>query len=446
MPRQVVVEVVGDASKLNKATTDAVQGATSLTGKLQGVGKGMVIGAGIASFNLLTNAVDMGISKLGEAAQAFRDNQVSQEKLANSLQNNIPNWNGNTDGAEAFASAQERLGFEDDAVRDSLGQLVGITHDLGKAQTLSALAADLARAKGLDLATATDVVTKAAQGQGRGLKALGIDIGGATDAAGLLAAAQKNVQGAAENWAKTNEGRVAVSNVKVSEAMEKVGAIVENVSQAAIPILADSLTNVVGVLSDVWTAIQPVVKAIAGELEPVFKNVTKTINDLKPVFEAVFAAIGTIIGAAVKLWTTEFDIFKQAVGVVLSVIRGGINAAIGVVNGIINGINSIQIHINLSPPVGPAIKFDWNGMNLGKIAYLHAGGIVPGQPGQDVPAILQAGERVIPAGAGPSVINLNVQVSGSAIFDPYGQAAQQIATALLPGLRRELTRQSMSLA
>ena len=45
------------------------------------------------------------------------------------------------------------------------------------------------------------------------------------------------------------------------------------------------------------------------------------------------------------------------------------------------------------------------------IPYLHAGGIVPGVPGSDVPAILQAGERVLPlseAGTGTTAIHIHI--------------------------------------
>lgn len=51
--------------------------------------------------------------------------------------------------------------------------------------------------------------------------------------------------------------------------------------------------------------------------------------------------------------------------------------------------------------------------------------------------------RIVPGGG---TLALTVNVAGPAIFDPYGAAAQQIAAALLPGLRRELTRQGMTLA
>jgi FtsZ-binding cell division protein ZapB len=67
---------------------------------------------------------------------------------------------------------------------------------------------------------------------------------------------------------------------------------------------------------------------------------------------------------------------------------------------------------------------------------------VPGSSGTIIPN--GGGGGGSPAGGG--TVNLNVTVSGAALFDPYGQAAQQIAAALLPGLKREVTRQGVTLA
>jgi hypothetical protein len=53
---------------------------------------------------------------------------------------------------------------------------------------------------------------------------------------------------------------------------------------------------------------------------------------------------------------------------------------------------------------------------------------------------------IVPNGALGGPVNISVNVSGAALFDPYGSAAQQIADALLPGVRRALTRNGMSLA
>lgn len=418
MPRQIVVEVVGDASKLNKATNDAVTHAESLTGKLQGIGKGMVIGAGIGAFNLLSGAIDLGISKLDEAHQAFLDDQVSSSNLALALKNNIPNWDGNAAGAEAFATAQAKLGFQDDDVRKSIGQLVGVTHDLNAAQDLSSLAMDIARAKNIDLATATDIVTKASEGQGRGLKGLGIDIAGAKTGADLLAAAQRNVAGAAENWAQTNQGKLAVSNVKVAEAMEKVGGIVDKVSQVAIPLLADAFTTVVGILGQVFDAVQPVISTVVTGLQPAFKVFGDVINNLYGFMQKLIEAIRTVIGLA-----------KQAVDAVAAI--PGVKLG-GDIVGNVGGAAS-----NAIGAIGGLIpKFD-------------EGGIVPGSIGEPSLAVVHGGERITPNGSfGGGAPGLGASVTfhpGSIVVNGVQDPAK-IARELVLHVKRELTSQGISFA
>lgn len=460
MTRQIVVDIVGDSSKFTKATTEAVKGSTTLTGKLQGVGKGMVIGAGIGAFNLLTGAVSLAIGKLDEAHTAFLQDETSQKLLGQALKNNIPNWDGNTKGVEEYAAAQGRLGFTDDEVRTSIGQLVGVTHDLTTAQELNTIAQDLARAKGIDLATATDIVTKAHEGNGKALKGLGIDIGTATTGADLLKAAQDNVNGSAETWAATNEGKLAVSNVKVGEAMEKVGGIIDKVSQVVAPFVADVLTGLVTVLEDVWTAIQPVITAIGDSLQPVIENISKFFKDtLIPTFNKVAekvlpplsrafdwiaknvlpplnAILGTLITAYVNVLSTALGVLTNTVlpalttafdwitKNVLPPISKGLGLLVTGANtlgttfgtlatnvkrawdGILGSIKSV---INTIIRGWNSIKFEIPSVDLGplgriggfsigtpNIPLLHSGGIVPGPPGADVLTVLQAGERVIP--------------------------------------------------
>ena len=78
----------------------------------------------------------------------------------------------------------------------------------------------------------------------------------------------------------------------------------------------------------------------------------------------------------------------------------------------------------------------------------HAAGGWVGLNGPEIGMLGEKGpEYIVPngGGTGGGNVNVNVTVQGAALFDPYGQAAQQIAAALAPTLRRELTRQGASL-
>jgi hypothetical protein len=282
-------------TKAGEAAGTAMSGGIRARIKGMDIFKGGIIaGAGVklagAAFGILDSAISGAIGKLDEAHEAFLQDQVSATQLALALENNVPAWDGSTAAVEEYATAQGRLAFSDDEVRESLGQLVGITHDQTEAMRLNSIAQDLARAKNISLAEASDIVTKAAQGNGKALKSLGIDTAGLTDAAGLLDAIQRNVAGSAEAWAQTNEGRLAVSNTKVQESMEKVGAIIDQVSQVVVPLVADAFVGLIDILGDFWDATEP----IRTKLGPIISTVFGTVGD---ILSGVFDVIGDIIGA-----------------------------------------------------------------------------------------------------------------------------------------------------
>lgn len=420
--RQLVVDVVGDASGFSKATKEATKSAETLGSKLKGVGSGIVLGAGIGAFNLLNDVVSTGIGKLGEAAQAFRDDQVSATQLAGALERNIPAWAGNTAAVEAYASAQGKLGFSDDEVRVSLGQLVGVTHDATEAQELNTLAQDLARAKNIDLATATDIVTKAHEGNGKALKGLGIDIEGAVTGADFLAAAERNVNGAAEEWAATNEGKLAVSNVAVGEAMEKVGEIVDKVASVAVPMLADAFVKVVDVFTDVWTATEPIRTKLA------------------PILTTVFAAIGDVIDDALDSIGAVIDAVGEAmrlVGLLDSAIKkSGAATQSGQSQSLLGTIGDSLTHSSLGQAVGGG---------LGVLGFIgdRIGGRAAGGPTSAYGSYL-VGER------GPEILRMG---SSGGYVTPNGGGGNVYITVtahdvsgIMQELKRELTRTGMSLA
>jgi hypothetical protein len=273
---------------------------------------GFGMGAGIAAFGLVKQAVGAVLGPLGDAWQLSKDTQVAQTLLNQALKNNIPNFYGNADGANSFALAQGKLGFQSNDVRNALAQLVGVTHNVSDAEKDVSLAEDLARSKGIDLATATDIVTKAHEGNGKALKALGIDIKGAKTAAELLAAVQKNVTQTAEQWANTSEGHAAQAQVKLTEMMVKLGDVIDHVAQTVIPIAADA----VNFLIDNFTKFLPAIIAVAGGITvmliPAMVGAAIAAWALVAPLLPIIAALGLLAGAAM-LFTMQIDKQTQSV-------------------------------------------------------------------------------------------------------------------------------------
>jgi len=118
----------------------------------------------------------------------------------------------------------------------------------------------------------------------------------------------------------------------------------------------------------------------------------------------------------------------------------------GAINSIIRGWNSLTFSMP-SIDLGPLGKVGGFTIGTPNIPYLHAGGIVPGAPGSDVLAVLQAGERVIPrsrAGgeAGQQqVINVGgIHISGVG-SDVSASAARRFGQAVHDEFTRTLREQ-----
>jgi hypothetical protein len=257
--------------------------------KLGGPGSGASLFGNVGAkavafgFNLIADAASGTIGFLRGAVDAAMADQASMALLAQSLKNNIPNWDGSTAAIDAYTEAQIKRGFEDDATRASIAQLVGVTHDQTEAMNLTTLAEDLARAKGIDLATATDIVTKAHQGNSKALKALGIDVKAGATAAETLDAIQQNVKGSADRWNDTMSGRLNKSQVAFNEAVEKIG-------YTLLPVLASLMDQIANqwlpAFGRGWDKVRPIVLGVAGAIGAVVGVIQRVIN-----------WIGTMIGA-----------------------------------------------------------------------------------------------------------------------------------------------------
>lgn len=158
-------------------------------------------------------------------------------------------------------------------------------------------------------------------------------------------------------------------------------------------------------------------------------------NVVMGVFQAVGGFIrdvfGGVIGWVVDRWNGLVDWFSKlperlgaALGNIGSAIgnafKSGINFVIGLLNLFVDGANKIIQGINLISPFNDIRP-------IPHIPRLHTGGRVPGMPGQESLAILQAGETVTPAGRSGAGGAVEIRVTGS------GALAEAIQAALTDG-------------
>lgn len=225
-------------------------------------------------FSLIDTAASGAVSVLGDAVKAAMDDQASIAMLDASLKANVKGWDGNRTAIEGVLKARMALGFSDDEQRKSLSTLLIATHDQNKALDVQRVAMDLARLKGISLAEAGDALTKVEAGSFRILKSLGIELRKGATQTDALAAVERAAAGQAEAYAKTNEGRLLVSQVKIGEAMENIGYKI-------MPAVSDAFDTTAAAVE----GFVAIIDLLGGKLPTTqdgFDQITTTLNSLNP--------------------------------------------------------------------------------------------------------------------------------------------------------------------
>ena len=181
------------------------------------------------TFGLAAVAAGAFAVKVGyDAVKAAMEDQKSQVLLANSLRNTINATDATIAATEEYITAmQAEFGIADDQLRPALAKLAAVTGDVGKAQSLLGVAMDISAAKGIDLNTASKLVSKAYGGNIGALKKLFPQISAATvnskDFAGALREISGETKGAAAAAANTFAGQMERIKLAFGEASESLG-------------------------------------------------------------------------------------------------------------------------------------------------------------------------------------------------------------------------------
>lgn len=270
-----------------------------------------------AQFALQKAAAPAGAALLGLAAaagfatKAAIDDAAAQAQLAGVLERQTGATAAQIAETEDFISAMsEATATADDALRPALATLVNATGDLAQSQRLLRVSADLAAASNVDVATASDALSKAYNGNLKALQTLNPALRGAIkDGATfeqVMATLAETTGGAAAAAANTTAGRFKSLQIRFGELQEEIGAKLLPVAEK----LANFLIGVVDTVNDnaaAFVALGAAIGTIAGVIYAVntalavyrgIALVTKAINfALATSFTAVQVATG--VGIAV---------------------------------------------------------------------------------------------------------------------------------------------------
>lgn len=196
---------------LSEASADAKKSGVGI-GQAFAVAGSIIASIGIAAW-------------LEQGAEKAMAAEVATGRLKTVVENTGVAYASVEASINSLLSAQSRQSaFSRGELRGALTELTLMTHDVGKAQGLLGLTADLARAKEIDLSTAAMLIGKVYAGNVSMLKRYGIVVKEGATAAEALAEIQKVVAGAAEEYASTTEGRMKRAENAISSFQTRIGS------------------------------------------------------------------------------------------------------------------------------------------------------------------------------------------------------------------------------
>lgn len=201
-------------------------------------------------------------------------------------------------------------------------------------------------------------------------------------------------------------------NVSLTDRLSMAGRGVGDIASGISGVLIPAVTLLVGFLkTGLMTtlsaiAAHPIVAALIalGALFVLLWVKSETFRDIvKGVFDAVWEAVKATGEWIKNAWTSTVDAMSAAAqrlgdffggiwDTMKAGAKGALNFVIDMLNKAIDALNKPGDLLSSLPGVDVP--------DIPHVPKLHDGGTVPGDPGEEVLALLQAGETVIPADAG----------------------------------------------
>lgn len=317
-----------DAQKELKKTGDEAEHSS---GRMSKAFHGAATAGKVVTFALAGAALAVG----GYAVEAALAAQKSESNLDTALKNAGSSAEELKPQLDAATASSRALGY---ANADTNQALAAMTVALGspkKALADLGLAQDIARLKGISLAQAGILVAKAAEGQTKGLKALGIDLPVAAGGAKAVAAAQAGLAGATQKAKTYLEGhsdalnksskfhltymqmldKVHAAHTKLTAAQGAAAKIMEALRSKVGGTAAAYGDTLSGKVAAAHAQLDSMAETLGNKLIPVITSaigwgtrfVTAIANN-KPALIAVSAVIGTVLVGAITAYIASLVI------------------------------------------------------------------------------------------------------------------------------------------
>jgi len=379
----------------------------------------------------------------GAAAKAAMEDQKSAAELARTLKISTQATDAQVEATEDLIGKMTlATGVADTDLRNALASLARGMGSADLAQQNLNLALDISAATGKDLATVSEALSKAYNGQTTALAKLDpsmrglVKEGASFNEIGTIMA--ETFGGAAATAAETAEGRFKRMGTAIGEAQESIGAALIPIIEKLLPYLEKAATwigentDLVVKLGVAFGAIAAAV-VITNTAMKAWTVITTAATAAQTLFNLAMSANPIVlataaivaIGAAIVLAYKKFEPFKEVVDSIgkalkaaftgtVDAIKTAVNAYMGIYKGLFNAIakawnNTIGKLSFKIPSWVPGIG--GKGFEVPKIPELASGGIVMSPT---LALIGEAGpEAVVPLDRmGSMSTNVTINVNG----------------------------------
>jgi hypothetical protein len=281
----LVVDIIGDASKLNSEFDKS-------TGKAQGFGG--ALGGSALQIAAVAGVAAVAAGAIASMTQAAADDAAEQARLEAAVTAAGAATATSTSQIEAAIAAGQERAFTDTQTREALMSLVTATGDVTAATGLLTSAQDIARFANVDLATAADAVAKAQAGQDGPLRKLLPGLTAGADATATLAEATKRAAGQADIYATSAQGMQERAGDAFGELGEEIGGAFLPILEALLPPLIEIIKAFGTLVRAVLPLLTPILKLIGQALAMVANQIAGVVKMIADLVQWVGNAIGAL--------------------------------------------------------------------------------------------------------------------------------------------------------
>ena len=336
--RTLKLSILADVDDLKKKLGDADNDVNKSASNIEKFGKAAAAAFAVAAVAAAGYATKLAI----DGVKAAIEDEQAQLRLANALKTATKATDDQVKATEAFISkTQLATGVADTDLRGAMQRLAVSTKDTTKAQQLLTLALDVSKGSGKDLATVSEALAKAYEGQDTRLARLGIGLSAADLKTMNFEETTKRLSdlygGAAAKNAETFQGRIDRLKQAFEEGKESLGeALLPYIERLVSIVVNDVIPN----LQKFAAYFDPIKKAIADNREE-FQKLGEFLQKyvIPLLIDGLGLAlknIGTIAGGVINV-----------VGSVINAVEAAVKGAVAAINAVINAYNSIPILPNV---------------------------------------------------------------------------------------------------